>query len=268
MRFLFLLIIGLSIAACGDAAEKSENKSDESTESAPKESNKGTSLTTKYRLSPFTRSESFSDATIDLASFENGDWNFKVGGSSYQLGMQTSDVDAKGCANSAKGQHIHLIVDDQPYAAKYESSFHYDIADGKRSVLAFLSRSYHESIKTETAYTVNMLKIVDGAVQGIEPITYPMLFYSRPKGVYEGDDTKRVMLDYYMVNTNPDHYVQADINGQIFDLKGWQPMYIEGLPAGDNTIKLSLLDKEGALVRVQNNPVSRTFKLNPTPENK
>ena len=42
----------------------------------------------------------------------------------------------------------------------------------------------------------------------------PMLFYSRPKGVYDGNDTKRVMLDYYMINIDDGHYVQADINGQ------------------------------------------------------
>ncbi len=266
MRFLFLLFIGISIVACGDTSENSEDKSEESAETGDKTSYKGTPLTTKYTLTSFTRSESFPDAAIGFVNFENGDWRFKVGSTTYQLGEQTSDVDSKGCANSAEGQHIHLIVDNEPYAAKYESAFHHDISDGTHSVLAFLSRSYHESIKTETSYIVNRMKIENGALKGMEPITSPMLFYSRPKGVYEDDDTKRVMLDYFMVNTNSDHYVQADINGQVFDLKDWVPRYIEGLPAGDNTIKLSLLDKEGNLVDVKNNPVSRTFKLNLAPQ--
>jgi len=264
MRFLFLLVVGLSIAACGGNSdsntEDTASTADQTTESKPAAS------TVKLTLTPFTESQQFSDASIEFVSFEDGDWKFKVGGSTYELGVQTSDVDAKGCANSAEGQHIHLIAGPDPYVAKYVSEFHHDIADGKRSVLAFLSRSYHESIKTEAAYAAQMIKIQDGIVHDIEPITEPMLFYSRPKGVYTGDDTKRVMLDYYMINTNPDHWVQADINGQIFDFKEWQPYYIEGLPDGDNTIKLSLMDKDGNLVRTNNNPVARTFKLNPDPQ--
>jgi hypothetical protein len=259
MRFLFLLLIGLSIAACGTS--ESDSGDTASSESTPSTSTPG-----KLTLTPFTESQQYSDATLEFVSFEDGNWNFKVGGSTYELGAQTSDVASKGCANSSKGQHIHLIVDDQPYAAKYETSFKRDIADGKVSVLAFLSRSYHESIKTDKAYTAQMIKMTDGVVNEIEPITYPMIFYSRPKGVYEGEDTKRVMLDYYLINTKPGQYVQADINGQIFDLKDWQPYYIEGLPAGDNTIKLSLLNEDGKLVRVQNNPVARNFKLNPAPK--
>ena len=264
MRSLFILFIGLSIAACGGNSE-STTEDTSSTTTQPAESKSSTSAD-KYTLTPFKESQQFSDASIELVSFKDGDWKFKVSGSTYGLGVQTSDVDAKGCANSAKGQHIHLIDGAEPYAAKYVSEFHHDINDGKRSVLAFLSRSYHESIKTNAAYTAQTIRIQDGKVRGMEPIINPMLFYSRPKGVYSGDDTKRVMLDYYMINTDAGEWVKADINGQIFVLKEWQPYYIEGLPDGNNTIKLSLMDTNGELVRANNNPVSRTFKLNPDPQ--
>lgn len=260
MRFLFLFIIGLSITACGG---NSESSADDNTSTTAQSSE---SKPAKLTLTPFEESLQFSDAAIEITSFEDGDWKFAVSGSNYELGAQTNDVAAKGCANSAQGQHIHLIVGPDPYVAQYVPEFHHDIADGKHSVLAFLSRSYHESIKTDVAYTAQNIKLIDGVVRGMEPITNPMLFYSRPKGVYTGDDTKRVMLDYYMINTNPDHWVQADINGQIFDLKDWQPYYIEGLPDGENTIKLTLLDNNGDMVRTNNNPVSRTFKLNSAPQ--
>ena len=262
MRFLILLVIALSIASCGGASEQS----DEQPDSTSKESSYGTSLSEKYKLTPFTKSESFPDATIEFVGYENGEWNFKVEGSNYELGAQTSDVSSKGCANSAQGQHIHFIDGAAPYLAKYESSFKNEIDDGQHAILAFLSRSYHESIKTDGAYVARFIGLQDGVMKGNEPIPLPMLFYSRPKGVYDGNDTKRVMLDYYMINIDDGHYVQADINGQVFDLKDWQPYYIEGLPTGDNTIKLSLLDKNGILVKTHHNPVSRTFKLNPTPQ--
>jgi hypothetical protein len=268
MRYLFLLVIGLSLASCGGNSDNAaEDDSTATTESESKSEGSSTSKTSsKVTLTPFTKSQEFSDASIELVSFKDGEWNFKVEGSNYKLGVQSNDVAAKGCANSSKGQHIHLIVGEEPYDAKYVSSFHRDISDGKRSVLAFLSRSYHESIKTETAYTANVIKVLDGVVHGMSPITDPMVFYSRPKGIYNGADTKRVMLDYYLINAKPGQYVQADINGEVFDLHEWQPYYIEGLPAGDNTIKLSFLEKDGSLVVTNNNPVSRTFKLNPDPQ--
>ena len=85
--------------------------------------------------------------------------------------------------------------------------------------------------------------------------------------MYTGDDKKKVMLDFYLVNADMSGYmVEADINGEKHMINQWQPYYIEGLPDGDNTIKLSLLNKDSSFVNVPLNPVSRTFQLEKTPE--
>jgi hypothetical protein len=55
--------------------------------------------------------------------------------------------------------------------------------------------------------------------------------------------------------------VRATINGTDFMITKWQSMFIEGLPLGDVTIKLELLDKDGNLVKAPYNPVERTVKL-------
>jgi hypothetical protein len=60
--------------------------------------------------------------------------------------------------------------------------------------------------------------------------------------------------------------VEADINGEKHRIDTWQPYYIEGLPEGDNTIKLSLLDTAGNLVNAPLNPVTRTFQIEKTPK--
>jgi hypothetical protein len=74
------------------------------------------------------------------------------------------------------------------------------------------------------------------------------------------------MLDFYMINADMTGYqVAAEINGEKHLLDQWKPYYIEGLPEGDNTIKLTLMDAEGQVVKAPNNPVSRTFKLEKTP---
>jgi hypothetical protein len=172
------------------------------------------------------------------------------------------------CANSAKGQHIHLIVDNKPYAAKYESSFEYEIEDGEHILLAFLSRSYHESIKTIAASIAGKATIENNSLMDIETIDDPMVFYSRPKGTYVGDDTKKVMLDFYVKNCRIGdiHQIEADINGEKHILESWEPYYIEGLPMGENTITLTLQDNEGNKVEAPLNPVTRAFTLAENPD--
>ena len=224
------------------------------------------STAAKYVLTPFKPSRDFPDASLKAMAYTNGTFSTVIAGSSYKLGEQTSDAPEKNCANSKEGQHLHLIVDTEPYLAKYESSFTHDIPDGEHYLLCFLSRSYHESLKSPGAHKAAKVTVANKSITKSENIEGPMLFYSRPKGLYTGADVEKVMLDFYLVNTDMTGYqVEADINGEKHLLDKWQPYYIEGLPDGDNTIKLSLLDSTGQLVKVPLNPVSRTFKLEKTP---
>jgi hypothetical protein len=222
--------------------------------------------TIKYTLTPFAPSQEFADAALESMDYRDGRFTFRIGGSSFQLGLQTPDAPAKGCANSTEGQHIHLIVDNMPYLAKYEDTFDYDIEDGEHHILAFLSRSYHESIKTRQAYIAVQVVVKDKSFTDVRPVTAPMLFYSRPKGAYEGEeDARRIMIDYYLINPDPSHRVRATINGEDHILATWQPYYIDGLPAGNNEITLTLIDANGQRVNTDLNPVTRKFTLNPEP---
>ena len=227
-----------------------------------------TQKSNKYALTAFEPSQSFKDAAIEGMSYTAGKFDFEVPEGDYVLGQQTSDVVQKMCANSAKGQHIHLIVDNKPYAAKYTNEFEYDIEDGEHYLLAFLSRSYHESIKTDDAHIVKKISVENKGITNAEPVSDPMLFYSRPKGTYLGKkDTERVMLDFYTANANigTTQKVVANINGEKHDITRWQPYYITGLPMGENTIELTLTDMEGNKVDAPLNPVSRTFTLKADP---
>lgn len=201
---------------------------------------------------------------MESMEYKDAKFNFGIGGESYQLGVQTPDAPQKMCANSGEGQHIHLIIDKEPYAAKYQASFDYEIPDGEHYLLAFLSRSYHESLKTDKAHIAKKVTVAGNNFTDIKDIEGPMLFYSRPKGAYKGKaETEKVMLDFYLVNAQigNEYNVLAEINGEEHLIDIWQPYYIEGLPMGENTIKLSLLDRDGNLVNTPNNPVERTFTL-------
>lgn len=224
----------------------------------------------KVTISDFTPSPSFPDAKIETVGYKQGKFNFGISGDTYKLGMQTPDAPQKMCANSAKGQHIHLIVNNEPYAAKYDANFDYDLPDGTHHVLAFLSRSYHESIKTDDANVAYVVQVKDKAFANVAEIEEPMLFYSRPKGTYVGKaDTEKLMLDFYLKNVNlsADGYkVQVDVNGEtVSTVDTWKPYFLNGLPMGENTVKLTLLNADGTVAAVPLNPVERTFTLKADP---
>jgi hypothetical protein len=219
-----------------------------------------------------TDSPTFPGASLALENVEEGQelpsgpvaFDFTVDG--YTLGEQTSDAADKGIANSAKGQHIHLILNNGPYSAHYEADFEKELEDGHYVALAFLSRSYHESLKNPEAAVVRQFTVGDAGEYEAVDLSAPHLFYSRPKGSYTGADTEKLMLDFYLFNTDlatDGNKVRATINGNEFVLPKWVPYLIEGLPMGEVTIQLELIDADGNVIPGPFNSVERTVTLEP-----
>jgi hypothetical protein len=224
-----------------------------------------------------TGSPAYSDASLALTSLtpsategtdEGTPLAFKFDVKNYELGAQTEGVEATGLANSDKGQHIHLIVDNGPYSAHYEPEFEKPLSDGNHVILAFLSRSWHESVKSPGAFLVTQYKVGEGDAPQAD-LKAQHLFYSRPKGTYTGKDTKRILLDFYLFNTtlsDEGNKVIVVINDKTkFMVPKWAPYVIEGLPMGENKITLMLVGPDGAKIPGPFNEVSRTFMLAEAP---
>ncbi len=263
MRYLSMLSYFLLLAlfvACGDTSGSADTLEDaEETMDSPAETMAAISLT------PMPPTQEFPDAAITDWTYEKGTFNYTATG--YEFAVPTPDAGSVMCANSGQGQHTHLIIDNEPYIAKYEPTFAQAIEDGDHFILTFLSRSYHESIKTPTAHRAVVASVKDGTFQETKAITTPMLFYSRPKGTYVGKaETENVMLDFYPVNAPlGDYQVKAVVNGkEEFMIDKWQPYFLKGLPLGENTVELTLM-KGGVAVDAPLNPVTRTFKLEADP---
>jgi len=266
MKNLLLLFLAVWIVACGTNNKKDDKPTEEGMENATAQQQE--EVTFSFSKAP--ASPTFPDAQLnkDLVVMDdqgNGSYTIKYSYlvENYELGVQTSDAPDRDIANSGKGQHIHYIVNNGPYAAHYMSDIDDELEPGNYVVLAFLSRSYHESVKSKGAFFVENLTVGDVAPSAAD-LTTPHLFYSRPKGTYAGEDAKKVMLDFYLLNCtlSPDGYnVKATINGQEFLIDDWAPYYMEGLPLGDNTIKLALIDADGKIVDSPFNPVERTINL-------
>jgi hypothetical protein len=214
----------------------------------------------KITITKILDSPKFENAKLSVSEIkkEEDGYFFSFDINDYEVGKQTPKEFDYELANSSKGQHIHFIVNNDPYSAHYNKNFRKDIKDGD-ILLAFLSRSYHESVKNSNAYILTEI----GEKKQID-LTSEYIFYSRPKGKYIGEETKKILLDFYLVNTqiSPNgNKVKVTINDSEFFIYEWTPYYIEGLPKGEITIKLELLDSTGNLLDIPYNPSLRTILL-------
>ena len=217
-------------------------------------------IETEITIHKVQGSPEYSNAKINLndpVAVEDGyEFSFDVIG--YDLGMQTlKNFDYK-LANSAKGQHIHFIVNNGPYSAHYENTFTTQFKESSNVILAFLSRSYHESVKNPNSFVLT--QVGEDKID----LNKEFLFYSRPKGTYEGLDTEYLLLDFYLVNTvisSNGNKVKATIMDTEFIIDEWAPYYIKGLPKGEIKIKLELIDASGNLIDTSFNPSERTVIL-------
>ena len=211
-------------------------------------------------LTKVVGSPEYENASLNVKAIEMVDkeskFSFNI--ENYDLGLQTSKNFDYQLANSAKGQHIHFIVNNGPYSAHYTDSFSKGFEKESNVILAFLSRSYHESVKNKDAYILTQVGESDIDLEN------EFLFYSRPKGTYKGADTENLLLDFYLVNTEISkngNKVRATIQDTEFIIDEWAPYYIEGLPKGEINIKLELIDSSGNLIKTPFNPSIRNVIL-------
>jgi hypothetical protein len=137
------------------------------------------------------------------------------------------------------GNHIHVILDNQPYEAYYNLDEPFElrnVADGEHTIRVFPSRPWHESYKNDGAFQMVSFTVKNGGGDETKPTTTnsgqqmsgansnanasatpegkdmqpttagpvdpkkPLLTYSRPKGEYKGADTDAIMLDFWLTN--------------------------------------------------------------------
>lgn len=211
----------------------------------------------KLKLTAAPPAAQFPDAALKLdgtsADAKKGEVTYKFTVTGYQLKAQTPDAATRGCANSKDGQHIHYILNNKPYVAQYEPTFTGKGDPGHNVALCFLSRSYHESLKNNGSVQLVEFDLPggDAAKPKADLKKEPTLFYSRPKGDYKKGDGDKVLLDFYLLNTDladKGYRVRATIDGEVWTITRWDAYFIEGLELGKHTVRLELIDANGQLV--------------------
>lgn len=166
-----------------------------------------------------------------------------------------------------KGQHIHVILDNEPYEADYNPSAPFspdkfkNLAPGTHTLRAFPSREWHESIKQDDAADFDFIAFnVGTGTPVVADKKLPLLTYSRPKGDYKfKDDPRGLMLDFYVTNAklgDNDYKVRYTLDGKKTEvLTRWAPVWWkwEDVGVGEHTVVLELLD-------ASNKPVAYKFR--------
>jgi hypothetical protein len=136
------------------------------------------------------------------------------------------------------GNHIHVILDNQPYEAYYDIGREFElrnVSDGEHTLRVFPSRPWHESYKNEGAFQMVKFTVKNGGADTTKPatangapmsntanadtsatpegkdmapstagpvdISKPLLTYSRPKGDYtQADAAAGIMIDFWLSN--------------------------------------------------------------------
>jgi hypothetical protein len=141
---------------------------------------------------------------------------------------------------TGKGNHIHVILDNEPYEAYYELGQPFElrnVAEGKHTLRVFASRPWHESYKNDGSFQMVTFTVKGGgdaskptttgsgqtmanannnpsaaspapregkdvaaSKAGDVDPTKPLLTYSRPKGEYKGEDADPIMIDFWLTN--------------------------------------------------------------------
>jgi hypothetical protein len=157
--------------------------------------------------------------------------------------------------------HLHVIVDNQPYIAVYDTRQPLELENlepGTHTIRAFASRPWHESFKNDGAYAQTSFHIFTKTPESNPDLKQPLLTYSRPKGSYGAEP---VMLDFYLANAPlhlvaqedaddeiMDWQVRCTIDGETFTIDRWDPIYLKGLKPGKNWVQLELLDEKGKVI--------------------
>jgi hypothetical protein len=191
-------------------------------------------------------------------------------------------LDVKNWQTAKGSNHVHLILDNKPYKAIYDTkepvrlnelAAGEALAEGMHVLVAFPSRANHESVKTKDALTVVPFWVgkKDAAAAKNDPTKKPMLIYSRPKGDYNGEMANHVLVDFQVANVTlaeGKEHVHVTVTGPGIDKpvegsveKFGTPLYIENLQNGSYQLKVELMDASKKVIEGPWNSTTRTIKV-------
>lgn len=274
VKSLSMCMLAAAIAACGGpAANNSGNGSVHNTNSNANTAPGGplnlTTVDAPQRIKDMMAARGEQDAAAPTLKIVSPAEGSTISGSTVPVKLNLSG-DLKGYKPgmdpaTKMGNHIHVILDNQPYEAYYNidgSAFELrNVADGEHTLRVFASRPWHESYKNDGSFQMVKFTVKNGNANTGQPATTnsgqqmsnansnanaaptpegkamqastggavdakkPLLTYSRPKGEYKGADADPIMIDFWLANAK----LVGD-GGEYrvrYSVNGGEPKFIE-----------------------------------------
>jgi hypothetical protein len=247
MRSLGLIFVAILFVACGTTPPGNNlSNASNTTNTASNSSPAAQTLTvidTPQRIKDMMAARGDQDSAAPTIRVVEPAANSTVNSSTVKVKLDLSG-DLKGYKphkdpQTQMGNHIHVILDNQPYEAYYELDQPFElrnVADGDHTLRVFPSRPWHESYKSQGAFQVVKFTVRNGAAVANKPVTTnsgqpmsnansnpsaaptpegkemqnstagaidmakPLLTYSRPKGEYKGVEADPIMIDFWLAN--------------------------------------------------------------------
>src|SRR5215207_3053735 len=180
---LFCALSALSLFAAGCSSDMNANKAGANTAATPA----ATATPAAQALNEVPRPQKVSDQMAQRGEQDEAAPTLKVvqpadgstvNGSTVKVKLNLGG-DLKGYKPhkdpaTQMGNHIHVILDNQPYEAYYELGQPFElrnVADGEHTLRVFPSRPWHESFKNEGAFQMVKFTVKSGGADANKPAT-------------------------------------------------------------------------------------------------
>lgn len=239
--FVLVLISFTFLSACGPATDSNKMNLANANSNAAPAPQLLTVVDTPQRIKDLMAARGEQDSAAPALKIVEPKADASIASSTVKVKLDISG-DLKGYKphmdeTTKTGNHIHVILDNQPYEAYYNLDHEFElrnVTDGKHTLRVFASRPWHESYKNEGSFQIVKFTVKNGGADANKPATTnsgqqmsnananaaptpegkamqpstggavdpkkPLLTYSRPKGEYKGADADPIMIDFWLAN--------------------------------------------------------------------
>lgn len=167
---IFLAVAFFAILALAGCAPVSENANTTATNTAtPPAEQKLSVIPRPQKITDMMTARGEQDQAAPVIKIVSPAKDATINGSTVEVKLDLSG-DLKGYMPhkdpaTGKGNHIHVILDNQPYEAYYEIGQPFEmrnVAEGKHTLRVFPSRPWHESYKNDAAFQMVTFTVKGG----------------------------------------------------------------------------------------------------------
>jgi hypothetical protein len=178
MKNICIISLALLLGACGAAPTNNTSSNASNTTAASPAAQTLTVVDRPQKIKDMMAARGEQDSAQPTIKILEPAANSTVNGSTVSVRLELTG-DLKGYQphkdpETQMGNHIHVILDNQPYEAYYELGKPFElrnVADGEHTLRVFPSRPWHESYKSNGAFQMVKFTVKNGGAEANKPAT-------------------------------------------------------------------------------------------------